>query len=94
MTVLKSLYQAGIIILFTFLGEALTALLPALFFAPVANLMDQAKAILDSLPQVDRIMLISSTVTLLAAERMTQALIKRAKKEEKHTCTSKTITHP
>lgn len=73
MTVLKSLYQAGIIILFTFLGGALTALLPALFVAPAVNQMDHAKALLGSLPQVAGIVLISSAATTPATERMTQA---------------------
>ena len=120
---MKYLYQAGIIFLFTFLGEALTALiplsipaaiwgllllflalctklirvqqirecsafltalLPALFVAPAVNLMDQAKALLGSLPRVIGIVLISTAVTLLAAGRVTQALIKREKGEEKH----------
>ncbi len=123
MTAMKYLYQAGIIFLFTFLGEALTALiplpipaaiwglllmfaalctklirvqqirecsafltalLPALFVAPAVNLMDQAKALLGSLPRVIAIVLISTAVTLLAAGRVTQALIKREKGEEKH----------
>ena len=122
-TVMKYLYQAGIIFLFTFLGEALTALislpipaaiwgllllfltlcfklirveqirecssflavlLPALFVGPAVNLMDQAKALLGSLPAVIAIVLVSTALTLLTAGRVTQALIKKENKEEKH----------
>lgn len=123
MSAMKYLYQAGILFLFTFLGEALTALiplpipaaiwglillfaalcfklirveqiresaafltalLPALFVAPAVNLMDQARALLGSLPAVVTIVLVSTALTLLTAGRVTQALIKREKKEEKH----------
>ena len=123
MSTMKYLYQAGIIFLFTFLGEALTALiplpipaaiwglmllfaalcfklirveqirecaafltalLPALFVAPAVNLMDQARALLSSLPAVVTIVLVSTALTLLTAGRVTQALIKKGTKEEKH----------
>jgi holin-like protein len=62
----------------------LTALLPALFVAPAVNLMDQARALLGSLPAVITIVLVSTALTLLTAGRVTQALIKKEKKEEKH----------
>ena len=110
---MKYLYQAGIIFLFTFLGEALAtfipfpipaaiwgllllflalcvklvrveqikecsgflaALLPVLFVAPTVNLMEQAKALLGSLPAVIAILLISTFLTFLVSGRVTQAL--------------------
>ncbi len=118
---MKYLYQAGIIFLFTFLGEMaarfipfhvpaaiwgllllflalclkliraeqirecgsfLAALLPVLFVAPTVNLMDQAKALLSSLPAVIVILIVSTTLTLLVTGRVTQRLCRRAGKEE------------
>ena len=116
---MKYLYQAGIIFLFTFLGEALArlipfpipaaiwgqlllflalclkviraeqikecsgflvALLPVLFVAPTVNLMEQAEALVGSLPAVIVIVLLSTAVTFLVSGRVTQAM-RRGQKE-------------
>lgn len=107
---MKYLVQAGIIFLFTFLGEALSALipfpipaaiwgllllflalclkvirveqirecsgflvalLPVLFVAPTVNLMEQARALMGSLPAVLIIMVVSIAATFLVAGRVT-----------------------
>ncbi len=120
---MKYLYQAGIIFLFTFLGEALAkfipfpipaaiwgllllflalcvklvrveqikecsgflaALLPVLFVAPTVNLMEQAKALLGSLPAVIVIILISTFLTFLVSGRVTQRLLLKKKEERDH----------
>lgn len=120
---MKYLYQAGIIFLFTFLGEALAtfipfpipaaiwgllllflalcvklvrveqikecsgflaALLPVLFVAPTVNLMEQAKALLGSLPAVIAILLISTFLTFLVSGRVTQGLLSKKKEERDH----------
>ena len=123
MNAMKYLYQAGIIFLFTFLGEALAtfipfpipaaiwgllllflalcvklvrveqikecsgflaALLPVLFVAPTVNLMEQAKALLGSLPAVIVIILISTFLTFLVSGRVTQGLLNKKKEERDH----------
>ena len=123
MNAMKYLYQAGIIFLFTFLGEALAtfipfpipaaiwgllllflalcvklvrveqikecsgflaALLPVLFVAPTVNLMEQAKALLGSLPAVIAILLISTFLTFLVSGRVTQGLLRKKKEERDH----------
>ena len=120
---MKYLYQAGIIFLFTFFGEALAklipfpipaaiwgllllflalcvklvrveqikecggflvALLPVLFVAPTVNLMEQAKALLGSLPAVIVIILISTFLTFLVSGRVTQGLLNKKKEERDH----------
>lgn len=117
---MKYLYQAGIIFLFTFLGEALAklvpfpipaaiwgllllflalcvklvrveqikecggflvALLPVLFVAPTVNLMEQAQALLGSLPAVIVIILVSTFLTMLVSGRVTQGLLGKGKEE-------------
>lgn len=120
---MKYLYQAGIIFLFTFLGEALAelipfpipaaiwgllllfaalcvklirveqirecsgfllALLPVLFVAPTVNLMEQAKALMGSLPAVIVIIFASTFLTFLVSGRVTQGLMSKRKEEEGH----------
>ena len=120
---MKYLYQAGIILLFTFLGEVLAkiipfpipaaiwgllllfltlilkiiradriretsgflaALLPVLFVAPTVNLMDQAKALLGSLPVVTVIIIVSTFLTFLVSGRVTQSLRSRRKEGGDH----------
>ncbi len=120
---MKYLYQAGIILLFTFLGEVLAkiipfpipaaiwgllllffalilkiiradriretsgflvALLPVLFVAPTVNLMDQAKALLGSLPAVTVIIIVSTFLTFLVSGRVTQSLRNRRKEDGDH----------
>lgn len=117
---MKYLYQAGIIFLFTFFGEALAklvpfpipaaiwgllllflalcgklvrveqikecggflvALLPVLFVAPTVNLMEQAQALLGSLPAVIVIILVSTFLTMLVSGRVTQGLLGKGKGE-------------
>ena len=116
MNAMKYMYQAGIIFLFTFFGEALAklipfpipaaiwgllllflalcvklvrveqikecsgflvALLPVLFVAPTVNLMEQAKALLGSLPAVIVIILVSTFLTFLVSGRVTQGMLKQ-----------------
>ena len=120
---MKYLYQAGIIFLFTFSGEALAklvpfpipaaiwgllllflalcarlirveqirecsgflmALLPVLFVAPTVNLMEQARALLGSLPAVIVIILVSTFLALLVSGRVTQGLMNKEKGEQGH----------
>ena len=120
---MKYLYQAGMIVLFTFFGEALaaliplpipaaiwgllllflalclklirveqirecsgflTAMLPVLFVAPTVNLMEQAKALLGSLPAVIAIIAVSTFFTLMVTGRVTQALLDKKKGERDH----------
>ena len=120
---MKYLYQAGMIVLFTFLGEALaaliplpipaaiwgllllffalclklirveqirecsgflTAMLPVLFVAPTVNLMEQAQALLGSLPAVIAIIAVSTFLTLMVTGRVTQALLDKKKGERDH----------
>lgn len=120
---MKYLYQAGIIFLVTFLGEALAklvpfpipaaiwgllllflalcvklvrveqimecsgflvALLPVLFVAPTVNLMEQAQALLGSLPAVIAIILVSTFLTFLVSGRVTQGLIGKRKEKKSH----------
>ena len=120
---MKYLYQAGMILLFTFLGEGLAeiipfpipaaiwgllllflalslriiraeqireasgfliALLPVLFVAPTVNLMDQAKALLGSLPAVTVIIIVSTFLTFLVSGRVTQSLRSRRKEDGDH----------
>ena len=117
---MKYMYQAGIIFLFTFFGEALAklipfpipaaiwgllllflalcvklvrveqikecggflvALLPVLFVAPTVNLMEQAQALLGSLPAVIVIILVSTFLTMLVSGRVTQGLLGKGKGE-------------
>ena len=121
MNAMKYVYQAGIIFLFTFLGEVLAklipfpipaaiwgllllflalcgklirteqirecsgflvAILPVLFVAPAVNLMDQVRALLDSLPAVIVIIVFSTFLTLLVTGRVTQRLRGKAGEDE------------
>ena len=123
MNAMKYLYQAGIIFLFTFFGEALAklipfpipaaiwgllllflalcvklvrveqikecggflvALLPVLFVAPTVNLMEQAKALLGSLPAVIVIILVSTFLTFLVSGRVTQGMRSKGKEEQEN----------
>ena len=118
---MKYLYQAGLIFLFTFLGEALARvvpfpipaaiwglllmflalcagwlkpeqirecgrflilLLPVLFVAPTVDLMEQAQALLSSLPAVLAILAVPTLLTFLAAGKTTQWLRKRMREGE------------
>lgn len=65
-------------------GAFLTALLPVLFVAPTVDLMDQAQALVGSLPAVIVIIAVSSVLTFLVSGRVTQGLMNGGKEGKGH----------